>query len=497
MRAFSLVSLSLLIGLLAACAGQPTLQFGPTAIPSTEILPTPASTATPTFAPQPRQSTTETPTAVAEPCLLLLKSYTSEAGLLRVVYATDCVNVFFGSPIFPTKLWLWKEESRSAEPFPLPQDAIDPRPSTDNQLILFRRVISSMESELWLIDSDGRNERRIATIEFNEARVIDPTYVWLQYDWIHTSHKVFYSIRYNTYGVGGEPAYDQVVVADADTSQVHSLVPPDEVYELAWAPEGNQVAALKSEELLMIDTHGGRVQFAIPLEMPIVYHGTLSYSPDGKQLVVHTSGGMTVINTSDGTLRKMPLEYQLFGEGDSPCCLPPLAWLDETALYALIPNLPDGMISFDPRATFTVWLIDLDQLQSTPLSTFTGYLPQVSWISPDKTHLVYYRIPDLAGLVQEMYLGDILSGEYERYGPESRGGHIFWAPDSRRFLFQPDEQLYLGQMGDESTPLGLVAYYPSIRWVDTERFLANGGPGPGELLLYSLKGEGISLATGR
>ena len=499
MKAYSLFPLFLLTGLLAACA-PPSLEMTATAIPSETPAPTSVFTSTPlpttTPAPTPTLEPTpqDTPTAKISLslCPQLVEAEVSSAGALEIVYATgDAYQLAYRSGLGElgfsladdadhTGLWLWSEDTRAAVPFPLPPDAFGPKLSADHRRIVFRRDTGEKQSELWVIDTQGQHERKLATLSLDDVKARDPSSsAILNYGWVPNTDKVYYWVDPYPYGVGGPSHHDTFVLIDLDSGQAISMAKPGEAQNVVFAPDGRQAAVLTDSELRLVSTQNGGVQFTLPLSLrSFSPEGSRSpaYSPDGKSVIGFTDQGIVRLNAADGQWQIIPLAYTTISIPEDVYFLSPkFTWVDSSTL--LLPILDSDLPQvehreLDPNVTFTVWRVDLAGGTAQPVRTFTGYPPSVVF-SPDGQRLAFYQLEGESQPAKS-FLADLNTGEILE--TLESGGFIAWHPDSKRYLYTrgeyPAPQLYLGQMGGAPILLGDVG---SVHWVDAERFVINVG----------------------
>lgn len=489
--------------LLAACTTvtlQDTPQITQPPLPSpTSLSPTdiPQETPTPTPSPEPAITPSEPAGVPAGPCLQPVESFSSDTGQLRVVFTASCVTVG-GLGDVPSDLWLWREETGVAEAYPLPAGAVTPRVSADHQLILFRKFLSETESELWVIGVDGGGERMLARVSYAEAMQRNPgaNYFELGYGWLQDTHRVVYWVKISyDLGLGLSP-YDTVFVADADNGEEQAIALPGKFYWLVFSASGDQAAALTFEELRLIGTRTGQVQYSVPLSGVPYGDQPLSYAPDGAHALVFGEGKIFVIDTVTGAIQEIPLAYLPWGVGDAAFHLPGVYWLDGSRFYAAVVNLEGGMEFFTPEATFTIWEIDLTVGKARSISTFKGTVPNPDYYTSDLERLIYFHNVELNNPVQELYVADIRSGEARLY---KAGVYSFlgWNPDNSRLLIQAEDgTLYLGGFDQEPVQLPVPPLLSGIHWVDAQRFLAIVYNGTRELRLYTVDGESILINPG-
>ncbi len=499
-------SLPVYLCFLIACADTritptPTAPRAPTATVPVQSVPSETSSP-PTSSPAVPEAT-----ATAMPaggqftyiCLFLVEARTPESGPMQVVYASDCVSEFDATP---TKLWLWEEGQQLASAFPLPEGAVAPNISSDHAWILFRRDLDETMKEIWAVGSDGQHERKLATISLAEVGARYPGSVGavLEYGWVGASHRMVYRL-YPQFDLEAG-AYDALVLVDAETGAVKPLAPAGEVGAVAYAPDGSQIAALAPGELRLIDARRGEAQFILPITTGMASPGILQYSPSGRHLVVFADEGIALVDAAQGSYQMLPIEFLLWGAGDTPLAKPKVYWaVDDVfflaTLHSEIEELFEGNIE--------IWRVDAAAATAQVIQRFTGFYPSVS-LAPKfgLRHLLYQKTLPENRALRELYLLDLMTGERRLYA-EGEIDATRWNPRSSHFLFTRLEPLEGIQKSIDRTYLGHVDLEPRllgenlgfVQWADDERFLSikRRADGVDELRLHSLDGESLLIAS--
>lgn len=485
----------ILIVLLNSCASQDEASQSPAApLPTNTDFPTAIAELTQT--PEPKPTLVPTPLNQVPPdqsgCAEIVEARTSSAGVFEVVF-TDSEFWSPGGAVQPA-LALWSEGTRSVVPFPLPSDAEDPKLSPDHRQILFQRWSGDEQVELWMTDADGQNERRLATVTFDEAvkaLYSDPDAGFLlDYEWLPNGESLVYFAE--AFGEFGPATIIKANVVNVNSGTSIPLSIPPQVSSFRFAPDSSQLAAIAEDEILGFSAQDGHRLFSVQSSFnnPI-------YSPDGNYLLAFVNDGIIRIDTTDGQQQLIPFPYAIMQgfpsfEGPVLSPLPDLVWLDHTTL--LLPSMNSDKeyitrpLETNPNDwTFTIWEIDLAAGTAYPRQTFYGD-PKYVFISPDGTRLAYFKIElsnspeslNLTRLPGKLHIADLNTGEIIETITD--GMFRAWSPDSRHYVYsgksernptteQPSTEVFLGESGDAQVFIGNIEGRPlHFYWPDHERF---------------------------
>lgn len=440
------------IVLITACAPQsvatPSSQPVITNIPLATATPQSTQTVAPTLIPVPVGD------ILLDSCTQIIETKISSAGALEVVYkSTDWNAGGF------TKLWLWNEDAQDAVPFPMPPNVFDPKLSEDHRRIIFRRDSEESQSEIWVIDANGQNENRLATIRYDEIKARYPAdftkYAALDFDWVANTDKIFYYV--GEWGEVGLRLYDKFVLVDINSGMAISLTIPSRLKKFEFAPNGNQIAVQTESELRVFSTQDGRMQFAIQasLNNPI-------YSPDSKYIIDTMAEGILRIDARDGQQQIIPLKYSnvdsLVSEGPFRP-QPYFTWVDNSTL--ILPSLDPGQqYVMNPDNTFTLWQVDLIDATSHPIGIFSG-LSFSHIFSPDKTRLAFYKFQGVnSSQTRDLLIADLATGEIL----ETIDGGVFeaWSPDSDEYIYSTGHPAQKGDTDNSRNYLGVIGSEPIL-----------------------------------
>jgi len=331
--------------------------------------------------------------------------------------------------------------------------------SDDGQVIAFLRQIDDFHAELWAINSDGTNEKRLISVyDLDEmiADIRDPNAVAINpyhFDWVPGSHKV----AFNTQQVFQGPGlflFDDLRIIDADTNVFFTLLTPGKGGEFNYSPDGSQIAISTPTDISLVDSNGGDRRSALPYDQVITYS-----------------------------------EYRYYAK---PFWAP-----DSLSLRVAIP--PADPLT-EPRLPTSLWYIPADGSLSYQLGSVIAepfFSSEVSY-SPDLSLIIFVRETGAPSEnTSELYIAK----------PDGSGEWVYqkahllqfkgWSPDASHFVLSKGEdwETQLGQIIAVPEPLTSDPYgIHDVRWVDANYFIyQRENIGTFDLLLESLDGELIHI----
>lgn len=540
--------LPIMIILAIACApqGLATPASAPASLPTSPVSATvePQPSQTPEAALPPFQIT-EIP---VESCSQLVDATLSSTGVPEITYTYNHEHF---PPYVPdgfsgfvhlnyTQLWVWREDDpQRATPYPLPSDALGPQVSADRQWIIFRRdAEAGTKSEFWVMDVNGQNERKLATVSFEEVQARNPEvrHAYLEYGWIPHMNSMYYGIRLVGAGISlNPPTYDAFVLMEIHSGKTIPLVHSGTSGNIRFAADGSQIAVVTTREppqvdaanygsqpaalqnggdLRLVNTSDGSVRFTLPIQ---IRNDFLEFSPDGNHVLGYSADGLVSMNVKDGKWQEIPLNYTAVTINGNETILPPSAWEDNATVLASITNLPEGVratgytdVLIDPNANFTIWRVNLTDASAQPVQTFLGVSTSVEF-SPDGKYLTFRKnsrqgnslgVGKFAALHQstvklgaasespDLSLADLGTGKI--LATLEANDSFSWSPHPGLYVYDqagdPVDDIYpwgifLGQVGKEplfiTLETGNAPWLPSLlrdtQWADPERFVMNIG----------------------
>jgi hypothetical protein len=361
-----------------------------TVAPAAHVSPVPSATPTATSA-----SPTTTPLTIP-----------AAGRPLRVVYWAE------------GQLWLWREET--GQPAPLASNVADGasrRLSSDGRLVAFRRPAGNERDEIWVAGTDGQGERLVAASEARELWERYPQFAdsrtELRLGWVPGTHTLWYDRRLGGFDTG-VPYYGQIVrLVDAAGGAPRVVVDSGDVWALAMAPGGRQLAALAERELRLIDAADGGVLYTVPFAPDTLEPYRVLYSPDGRQVLAYTRTGLALVDATTGSRRDFALGYTPYGASEGPGTYPAVQWLEGgDGAWLVVSNAHDWSEAELPTATFSIWRLDIQQGTLTKLQTFTG--DPRACLSPDGQWVAYTSFQATKSV------GNVKTGEASEYGDRWR-----------------------------------------------------------------------------
>lgn len=376
-----------------------------------------------------------------------------EAGDLTAVYTRD------------SNLWRWRARAHSDDSLlQLTQrgEVYFPRLSPDGQIVAFLRPADSFHIELWAVNIDGSDERRLVSIADLDAiggGVRDPNATAVNpspnFAWVGTSHRLAFTTYQTFQGPGISPLNDLHLV-DADSGQIVNLFLSGWGGEFAFSPDGQQVVISQPDKIILTDSHGGD------------YRLIMNYAP--------------VITYS---------EYRYYAQ--------PLWSPDGKFLRVAVP--PTDPLA-QPAQPTTLWKLPLDGGQPVQEGSVFSvpFMDEPLYYSPDLQRVALIRESTQDGAtLRELHLTAYDgSGDWNYVrGPMLR--FAAWSPDGRRFIYilGEEQEIFLGSLDSAPQPLGELHYgLIHLSWIDNQRLLYTLQRAQAfDLVLLDLNGGSLTLDT--
>lgn len=278
---------------------------------------------------------------------------------------------------YEKKLWLW--QNGTAQPLTSVNDGASINISGDGEIIAFTR------DGLWVIDSDGRNERLLLGNEaFRQMEPKDPGVELHDFDWVPNTHMLLFNTILSD--VRGLSPTDDLYIVDAETMQWKLLRRPGEGGKFFVAPDGQRVAMTTPTQIRLMNLDGSNyhvvMEYSVPFPSDYAYYAAPKWAPDSQSLTVPIppEDFYYTATTSPTVVWRLPID------GTRP---------------TIISKLPAGDSGYDNRIWspnnqhFAVWLdetatyhLDTDGTDLNPLTEVGSSRQQFAWI--DETHFLYY-----------------------------------------------------------------------------------------------------------
>lgn len=349
-------------------------------------------------------------------------------------------------------VWLW-EAGEEAVALTTAGGVSDVKISDDGEIVAFVRG-----DELWAVDSDGGDERRLVSesdfAAMGPRESFDFPVALNRFDWVPGTHVLAFNTRLRT--EIGLALNDDLRLVDADTLEQKLLLPPGEGGEFYYSPDGHQVAVVTagSIQLLNADGENRREVFT--------YTPVVTYS-----------------------------EFQFYAKP---------AWATDSGSLRVV--IPPADPFAQPSQPGTVWHIATDRPSASLLGNITAGPRGEFAFSPDLSQVAYLALPEgaLPGDQESLLVTNLNNGETVTYFGQAYGLYG-WAPDAGHFAFLSNPQLpqaQIGALGADVLPAhsdGEVAVI-NVSWVDADRylFLAQ-SPRGWDIMLGEIGGSSTILAA--
>jgi dipeptidyl aminopeptidase/acylaminoacyl peptidase len=351
-------------------------------------------------------------------------------------------------------IWLWSKDKGNRQ---LTQSGAvhQIQVGSDDQLVAYVQQVDDYHGELWVIDLNGQNERRILGVfELDElgSGARDPNSVAInpyQFSWIPGTRKIAFNTR--------------------QVFQDSSFIRLD---DLNWV----DIDSLERRTIIL------------PFQ-----GGNYRYSPDGSLIAVSTPNEVSII-TADGAKRNSVLTYdQVISYSEQKYYADPIWSPNTKTLYVAIPP-PDPLA--DPRNPTTLWEIPATDLKAIQIGSVIAqpYIDSEVVFSPDLNKIVFLR--ETGNPSENMTEVVIASkdGTAEQLVQKGKFVQLLaWSPDSNFFVFKQGEnwEAKILKNGNQIEPLmGDPFGIYNLKWVDDEAFLILKENGVNfSLILSSLQGD--------
>jgi len=353
-------------------------------------------------------------------------------------------------------IWTWSRENGNQQlTFSGGVDQIKIHP--DGQLIAYLKQADDFHGELWIIDFNGQNERRVLGVfELDQlgSGARDPNSVAInpyQFNWIPGTRK----IAFNTRQVFQDSSFirlDDLNWVDIDSLERRTIIPPFQ-------------------------------------------GGNFRYSQNGAFIAVATPSEISLI-PADGSDRKIALEYeQVISYSEQKYYADPIWSPDSKSLYVAISPV-DPLA--EPRNPTTLWEIPVSGEKAFQIGSIIAqpFISSEVIYSPDVQKIMFLRETGHPSENRsELFIANNDGTEELPVQKDKFIQLLGWSPDSNLIVFKQGEnwEARIGRIGNPPEPLLEDSFgIFNIKWVNTDTFLILKEYGDNFLLvLNSLKGESI------
>jgi len=347
-------------------------------------------------------------------------------------------------------LWVWMEDQPEvARQITSTGGVTSFHYSPDGQVIAFRRRVDPnldipSREELWAVNSDGSQPRRLVSAEEFDAMVPEHPEFWLanvptNLTWLPGTHRLTFGVYQWFDAVGGSDAPINAWVVDADTLERQPWQPadPDRALRDRW----NE-----------------------PVRLP---------SPDGQVQALFWDTSLDLVRADGSLIRKQALTYPRNGPGEGPYwSAPQAAWTpDSRFLRVLVPNASQ----YGQAETVGVWQVPADGSPAVLLHTFEAMLYSHTFTPGNPDIIAYGRAVKPTSNQWELHLAHFDGSQDVLYASGYLLTFHSWAPDAYHFTYTQSGtgKVWLGGLCE---PGQLLIDAPgsevwNLTWLDARRFL--------------------------
>jgi Tol biopolymer transport system component len=361
-----------------------------------------------------------------------------------------------------SNVWLWHAE-RGSQALTKNGGVEQVLLSDDGQRIAFTRG-----GNIWVVNSDGSDERQLTTeTDFESISIgpdLDPyvlAFTPYRMAWRPGSHTLFFN-TIPQLELHGLFLTDDLWAVDVDTGELDVLLPPGEGGHFTFSPDGRHIALITSGTISLLDGNGQNKREVF------TYTPMRTYS-----------------------------EFQYYAQP---------VWANDSSLLAVAIPPVDPLETSDQLTS--IWTMSTDGTPASLIGHFATHnlAADSSLLSPDLRHIAFFigeseATPPAFG-VAVSEIGKTGVGDPVTY--QFRAGSLDgWSPDGRHFVFAPP---YNGEVpqrqiatldGDLLTvgEEGMTVF--QVIWVDETHYLylQHGGRG-WTLFLSELGGESPTVIDG-
>ena len=343
---------------------------------------------------------------------------------------------------------------------------------SDKYEFVYTRAPDEDIVELWWRDFDFENHL-LASFSITDYLTSAPdgvVAVTFAFEWLPHSNKMLLQFEPQLDALGRLPL-QRPTIFDLETKQELDLTAYGDVYQVAFAAGGEQIALVVDQQLLIVDTGSGQIAQQITMDTSKAHDQTVSFSPNGRFLAAFEPGGLLIVDRATTTVKRVPLSFTDVGLGHY-AAWPVIHWLnDGTTIRTMLSESEDV---FSPSASFTVWDVDAETAVATPQQTYNGNVVAAEF-APDANYLAYVARHAEAGNKQRLMIANLYNQTESEYAIGKVIQFGGWNPNGAHFTYRADgETMQLGHICQEPQAL-----FPSpstiineVMWLDEQFYLA-------------------------
>jgi hypothetical protein len=323
--------------------------------------------------------------------------------------------------------------------------------STDESLVAFTHHFDKISGELWVAHLDGSGARRLvstADLMGIVSEELADSAVPAEVTWIPDT----YSLTYDA-----QPTFENEGIYIFVQRQV-------------W-----EVDAMTGDQAVLLPEGEG---------------GLVSYSPDGRTVMVKTPETMKFMNLE--TQEVIPGDVDFFAVGFGEFyAYPAIAWTADSNAVLLAQPEAEG---YDQNLPVTIWQVPVDGSPADKVLEVTGFFPSFAF-SPDLFNVAYWQAMTTSNPnFRHLNIAALDGSQHIIYTSGELINFLGWLPDLRHFLYVlgDPEKAFVGDLCGESKPLSVDFYPDSVRVMDFSRFLFE-RPIENGLELYEGHPDGTSI----
>ncbi len=379
----------------------------------------------------------------------------------------------------------------------IPAEQLTPEPTPPGQplataLPIGLRFAYADLNSLWAVDRDG-GARQVAQGRGINTPQLSPDQQWIAYRMYTDTGLQLWAVRFE----GGAP---KLLLDDAKlpTDRLPEGYTRRAFSDSRWGPGNVLVVTLTLVpdpekplppvlELWQVNVESGNLKFLNELGRA----WRPFYSPGGEQFLTVATGaeelpdGEIALHETGGGKATTLLTFPA-GPGkltyDSQ-----VSWIDGSSAWVAVPVADNGQ-PVPPNGT-EIYRLDGEQLAKiADVDAFMVY-----W-SPGGDQMAYTRFISESMATNELYLAAADGSNPELYATMTDGQFISWSPSGKRFLYQDNYQVFLGEQGKEPVRLANGVSMVGPRWISDEQIMSFHDTGDGWLLtLRDVNGDAAGL----